>query len=920
MMIKKWLEDRAELAAKVPCMAPPWPLRLAAAATVVALGAYSPADVQALGLGRITVLSALGEPLRAEIDIPQISPEEAASLKAGIPAPAAFRAAGVEYNAALANAQITLQQRPDGRSFLRLTSDKIVSEPFVDLILETSWSSGRVVRDYTLLFDPPGVRQPAPAAPVAAQVPRTLSPSAPPASPAPAVATPRFVPAPVAPPPSRTERAAPTQSTAPSRAAPSDGKKVKVQAGDTAGKIAALHKPGEISLDQMLVALLRANPDAFIGGNINRVKAGALLDLPSAEQAGSLTPDEARKTLSVQSANFNEFRRKLADAAPVTRIAAADRQASGSLQTRVEEKKPATTSPDKLTLSKGAVKGKVPEAQIAESRQARDATERAAELSKNIKDLSRLQEKVGVPATASASGARTPALPLGATASMEKSGSTAPAATTSIAAAPAVKTTPSVVGGTTPTLSVASGAASAASAATLPAAAASTAQVTASAPAAGAASAPALPASTPVDPANVPPQPAPAASKPVPATAVKPAAPAEPSFVDGLLENPLIPIAAGGLITLLAGFGFYRTRQRKKATQVDSSFLESRLQPDSFFGSSGGQRVDTADAAPTGSSLVYSPSQLDAAGDVDPVAEADVYLAYGRDLQAEEILKEALKMNPTRLGIHGKLLEIYAKRRDARAFELVAIEAHKLTGGDGSEWERFCELGRELDSENVLYQPGGRPAGKTLLPAAPEPVHQAFGTSTLPASSHPEFAPSMPVDLDLGDLDLPSASVPVPASDAGRTVATAIPGKDDDTGMDWDVISTSSPEVDLTEIEPPIDISAPASSTANQPSVSVSAPQEKAGGLAVDDAGMIEFDLGSLSLDLDQSLPKTESASEVPQGEGADQDPMATKLSLAQEFHAIGDSDGARALVEEVVAGATGPLKAKAQRFLADLG
>ena len=179
-----------------------------------------------------------------------------------------------------------------------------------------------------------------------------------------------------------------------------------------------------------------------------------------------------------------------------------------------------------------------------------------------------------------------------------------------------------------------------------------------------------------------------------------------------MLDNPLIPAVAGGLIALLAGFGFYRARQRKKSTQVDSSFLESRLQPDSFFGSSGGQRVDTADAAPTGSSLAYSPSQLDAAGDVDPVAEADVYLAYGRDLQAEEILKEALRMNPSRIVIHSKLLEIYAKRRDSRAFEMIARDAYKLSGGQGAEWEHICEFGRELDSRNPRYEPGGEGQGR----------------------------------------------------------------------------------------------------------------------------------------------------------------------------------------------------------------
>ena len=164
-----------------------------------------------------------------------------------------------------------------------------------------------------------------------------------------------------------------------------------------------------------------------------------------------------------------------------------------------------------------------------------------------------------------------------------------------------------------------------------------------------------------------------------------------------LLDNPLVPAAAGTLVALLAGLAVYRVRQRKKSGQVDSSFMESRLQPDSFFGASGGQKIDTNEAAPIGSSMMYSPSQLDAGADVDPVAEADVYLAYGRDLQAEEILKEAVRVTPDRAAIHFKLLQIYAKRRDVAAYASTALDASRLSGGAGSEWRDACVAGREID-------------------------------------------------------------------------------------------------------------------------------------------------------------------------------------------------------------------------------
>jgi len=121
-----------------------------ALAAAVTLGFATP-DALALALGRVTVQSALGEPLRADIEVPEITPEEVSSLRANIAPPAVFQAAGMEVSPALQGVNITLQRRPNGSYFLRLTSDKPVSEPFFDVILEASWASGRLQRDFTLL-------------------------------------------------------------------------------------------------------------------------------------------------------------------------------------------------------------------------------------------------------------------------------------------------------------------------------------------------------------------------------------------------------------------------------------------------------------------------------------------------------------------------------------------------------------------------------------------------------------------------------------------------------------------------------------------------------------------------------------------------------------------------------------------------
>ncbi|MDO9403340.1 MAG: FimV/HubP family polar landmark protein [Polaromonas sp.] len=905
--------------------------RLGALAGAVALvGSLASLPAHALGLGRITVQSALGEPLRAEIDIAEISGEEAASLRAQVASADIFRASGLEYTAAVSDLQVSLQRRADGRPYLRLSSNRPVNEPFVDLVLEASWSSGRIVRDYTMLFDPPGLRQQgmaqAPTAPILSRpappppVTNLGTPSLPPAArPLP--------PAPPAPPVARAPVAAPP-AVAAAPAAGSTGQ-VTVKAGDTAGRIAAANKPASVSLDQMLVALLQNNPDAFIGGNVNRLKSGAVLELPSTEQAGAIAPAEASRTIVAQSRNFNDFRRKLAEGVSTTQVGSAGREAGGQVQARVEDRAPAAATPDKLTLSKGAVQSRAAaEEKIAQERQAREASQRVAELSKNINDLNKLG--VGAPAAgASASAARTP----GVTVPVPVPAPATPAAATPASvAAPAAA--PAAVVPAPASAATAASAAVAASSAASSAVATSTATapaVTASAPA-GSASAPtAVPAeATPaVAVASTPAS----ALAPVtrPAAAPVPAPVEEPGLLDELMENPLILPGIAALLLLLAGLAVYKFRKRGSAAQVDSSFLESRLQPDSFFGASGGQRIDTNEGGATGSSLVYSPSQLDAAGDVDPVAEADVYLAYGRDLQAEEILKEAMRTSPTRVAIHSKLMEIYAKRRDAKAFEVVAVEAYNLTQGDGPEWAYIGEMGRELDPSNPMYQPGGQPS--TAAPRVDSPESRAaaagFGASTIPQSIEPSHKPSLeqPVDFDL-DLDFslgdepaapavvkapvpaPATASRPPASEATMPITPApeamMQGLDMDFGTDTVAIKPPAGKPPASTVDPVLSASglsfnaAPAAKPAPPPA----------------DSGMLEFDLGSLSLDLDSSTAGGAGAAAL---SGSTDGPLETKFALAEEFRSLGDTDGARSLAEEVAAEATGSLKTRAQAFLTSL-
>ncbi|WP_428424734.1 FimV/HubP family polar landmark protein [Methylibium sp.] len=790
--------------------------------------------------------SSLGEALRAEIDVTALTPEEASSLKVHIAPPDAYRAAGVDYNAALASASVTLQRRADGRPYLRVMGDRPVGEPFVDVILELNWSSGRLVREFTMLFDPPATRAAAPAsaptvispAPSSSTAAAPLPPRAAAPSPSPAAAP--------APAPAPRPAAAPALRAAAEPSA-SAATEYRVKAGDTLYRIASRTQQPGVSLDQMLVSLYRSNPDAFLGNNMNRLKAGAVLTVPSADQGKAVSPSDARQVIQAQSADFGAYREKLAGGVPTTVAQDSSRSAAGKVQAEVQDRKTASGgAPDKLTLSKGAVGASKPgpEDQLAKGREQKDSSTRVAELSKNVEELKKLQGAAAAGSAASAGAAKPGALAVPAPTVVPPAPKPAPVPTpTPPAPAPAPAPVPSPA----------------------PAASAEAPAVVASAP-----------ATVAEPPVAAPSSPAPAAAASEPAVAPAPTPTQGPSFIDGLLENPLLLPGAGVLVALLAGFGFYRMRQGKRDSG-ETSFLESRLQPDSFFGASGGQRVDTRDATGVPSSMSYSLSQLDAIGDVDPVAEADVYLAYGRDLQAEEILKEAMRSSPERMAIRLKLLEVYAKRRDTKGFELLATQLYALTGGEGEDWTRAQQLGVGIDPENPMYQPGGRPPGVSADGGA---VVEALGASTMPQSVLPspsrfdaqrsEILEDPGVDLDL-DVSVPGALDETPRSMPERTqpLPTAAAG---DLGFDFEL-----------------------------PSLSLDAPSDPAATPGVEQALP---DLGNFDLP----------------GDVATDEALARKLELAEEFRQIGDLEGARDLLQEVVARSSGTLKTKAQSMLKDIG
>ena len=852
-------------------------------------------DANALALGRITALSSLGEPLVAGIEVPDINAEEATSLKATLASPDAFKAAGMEYNPALANAQITLNKRANGSSYLLVRSDKVVTDPFLNLVVNANWSTGRIVRNYTLLLDPPAPKQseavaapitalptptptltpapsplPAPApAVVAAPTPAPAVVSAPSASPAPAAATrPSPAPAAVAMPKAGTQRANVSNS----------GEQVKVVAGDTAGKIAANNLPANVSLDQMLVALLRGNPQAFIGNNINRLKAGTVLDLPTEAEAAAISSSEARRSLVAQSKDFNNFRRKLAENAPTLASKATDRVASGKIEAKVEDKKAAAVTPDKLTLSKGGLKADDKAAatskenleKIAKDRQAKDDAARTAELAKNIKDLNKI---AGTAPPASAAASTT-------------------AAATAKPAAPALPAAAAVV----------------AALPTTPAPATST-PATPTAPA----TATAAVIATPATPA------APVVPKPVVKVPVVVAPVVEAGPIDFLMDDPVVLPAAGGLLIALLAGGLYANNKRKKRNAAeqteDDALSDEHFEKKSFFNETTNepimeheaQAVEITDTAPVAEEITpvivneITIPAVNAHAVVDPLTEANVYLDYGRDVQAEEILKDGLKKQPENVAIYAKLMGIYAKRRDAKNFEQMALKAKLLLTDYDPQWLALSKEGFELEPSNPLYHAGA--------PDEDDPFAAISGTefsTRTVAQIDPESAKS-PASVDL-DLDFNFASA-FPES-TKKPEPPKSPLVDFPDFLLEPVKAAVAPTV--SAVSTPVVAAAAAITTAV-----VAAPQ-----VATAASGNmpkpLELDLGHLSLDLNNTAPKASTAASS--SDSDNNAPLETKLALAQEFRAIGDATGAKMLANEVLALATGSLKIRAEAFLAEIG
>jgi len=904
----------------------------------------------AAGLGKLTILSALGQPLSAEIDLVSVQKDELSTLTARIAAPEAFTQANIQYSPALIGVRLTVERRADGKPYIKIISTRAVNEPFIDLLVELSWAQGRLVREYTALIDPPGYTPTVPVAPSVAITPPAAPESKPvePAPQAPAGAPVETKPAANAPAPA----AAPRPAAAPAKA---EGNEYAVKRGDTLSKIAAGVKPEGVTLEQMLVSLYRTNPDAFVG-NMNRLKTGKILRVPEKEQIETSQP-AAVKEVRVQAANWNAYRRKLAEAAGETPAQETKSAASGKITTAVEDKAADKTAPKEvLKLSKGelvapgkAGSGKplstkerlrvLEEEATAREKALTEANDRVAQLEKTIKDMQHLLEIKG-----------------------------------QVPGAPAVK--PAAPGATPEPTPLAK------------------AEQVAKADAAKAQPAIAEPAK--VEPAKAEPaktEPAKVAGKAPEQPKQKPkpkvvAPPPSPGLMEQILGDPLYLAGGGGLLVLLGGGGYWFVRRRR--AQAAGVGPAEKAAP-----------VLGKAAAATTMVVPMMTAPAAAGDDVDPLAEADLYLNFGRDAQAEEVLKEALEKNPKHEEAQLKLLQIYAGRKDKAGFEKVARSLNTQTGGAGDNWLKAAAMGYAFDPDNALYAAGkSAPAAMPMAGAAAAGPNLDFDLELSPNAR----AARTDVELDAGAAN--KTTIMQPGEMAGITDTTSTQDITADSGAAHAVAGTMPAAPDFTlnvpaagakPMVPDITVDAPADEAVKTnaagdsggPMVSAidfnidaaalaaAAPegkgvthdgtviispenQGKAGGLSMDfelgstakipdekpaDAAAtttgsvaplepdFKLDLGGETaaplapeLKLDDINLRLDEAPKAgaPQAEGGAKDDhwydVQTKFDLAKAYQEMGDKDGAREILQEVIKDGDAGQQAEAKKLLESLG
>jgi pilus assembly protein FimV len=861
-----------------------WKLRAAISALLLAPQAAFP-----LGLGDIRLNSALNEPLSAEIDLVAPTAEELGSLSAQLASRELFQRYGIERAGFMDSVRFEVGRGRDGRNVLLVNSAAPISEPFVTFLVEVNWPRGRLLREYTVLLDPPVFAPEEAVAPPPVAAPRVSRAPAPAPAPAPAR-------------PSPAPEARPAPASAPSGGAATT---YNVRRGDTLYRIASQFSDGSRSgANRMMIAMFRANPEAF-GGNINVLRAGAILRVPGPESLADVSAAEASSEIGRQTAAW---------------------QGGEAVQ------EPARL---RLVTPEVTTDGGAPASEAADVESRIGELSREIEESKRLLELKnselaqlqqRLSEKEAAAAMAAAAPAAEPAAEAAAPAAPEGQEAAAPTTEAPVAQPPEkpaveepaapVEAEPSFVDKLTDNWTYVLGAAVLLLGGGL---------------------------------------------------AFGYARRRREEDLDEALrtfEPPAsapIPSETQRLRSLAAGAGLETTTEAQEEEDFRTATLppvrrDDLERPKSF--------ADTLSAE--------EPAEIDQG---DPLAEADFHMAYGLYDQAADIVKLALDGEPGRRDLKMKLLEIFfVSGNKDRFLEAAGELAKSRSDGDGADWDRVVIMGRQLASDDPLFAGEASSGGVDLnleggaslvdleLLAPPEgeegvdlDLGEALGASDSGAITGE--TEGLDFDLDAGDLgEAPTAEMPdlsgrtaemataelptleVPAGQSPTIEATRLQTLPtdttaempmDDLGIDLgdlDALSDIAPEDDVTRIAPADESTQmlpAADGDAMDFDLSDISPEVASAGEAgeIEETQLIDLDVGTSMTDRGSDFSATEQISleELPQVsdlEPVTMSEVGTKLDLARAYVDMGDPDGARSILEEVLKEGSSSQKQEAQRLL----
>lgn len=742
--------------------------------------AFMPLHGVAAGLGKLNVNSGLGEPLKAEVELLSVTPEELSSLTATIASEEAYTTQGISRLGIHSNIRVELSKSIDGSPVLVLRSSLPITDPYLDMLIQVDWSSGRLLREYTVLLDPPGYKE------TVNQTPQSVI----------------------------TTQPATVKSSVSDRASQDvkqtkKAKKVTSQAetsteagqlitvsGDTLNSLAKELQVEGVSLDQMLVGLFEANQQAFANGNMNRLKVGQIIKAPDREALEAIDPQRAKQTIKAHSANWNEYRNALAGtvAASSASVDSEPKQTASGKISSAEDKAvpPKVGTQDVVKLSAGA-KTEAPTASVSDDFDAKvlalqeeatarekalkEALDRTAALEKQIEDMQKLlalknQSMTDLQSNAASQSERVEA----------KEGQAIPAK-------PVKKPTKAKV--------------------------------------------------TPVEQVQV----------------------EEPSFLEDLLGGNIVLLGgAAGIGLLGAGWMYLRNKRRKDLDSFERGILTSGgLRANTVFGNTTGNASTSDTSFLTDFAQSADGSMIDT-NDVDPIAEAEVYMAYGRDAQAEEILKDAIVKEPKRYELHLKLLEMYASRKDTSAFETIAGELYTTLGTDDPVWAKVVELGVSVEPENPLYDTSK--LNSVTLPAGVKEDSLDFAVPTVADDA---------LDFSLGDESESKAEAT--EGDAGSAIMQSFADAEQNSVQDLTLDLGSTDE-------------APGLSD-TQAEVAVQEPDLAAEEVASDQSNMLDFDMNQSA---DESVVATASVEDSNLTDLAAEDITSSVAASSEDSAEIADN------------------------------